>query len=275
MSIKLEKISPSSLMQYEKCPKLFYYGTLLGLKMPQSTIHLEFGTAIHAAIDLIYAQRKEDGTWKDDATLEVPIATFKSTFLNNYFLKLDIDDAAQMKEKYEEMIEDGILILQEFWATKEKFLTVDGIDMVDFELIRKHVPFNPETKQPWPIPLSYRIDGTAKNNIVVEYKTSAKPYDIFETRASLQALSYALGRYCETGVIPTIFYIVMIKKRKKDKIQILRIKYSLTDLMVFDAKVRSMLQAIEAGQFSRPLKGHDFFCDCIKFDELLDYKEYL
>jgi hypothetical protein len=275
MSIKLEKISPSSLMQYEKCPRLFYYSTLLGLKLPQSMIHLEFGTGIHAAIDEIYKERNSDGSWKHEDTPDKAKAIFANHFRTKYLETLDSIERNTMLEKYNEMVDDGLNIIQEFWDTKEKFLTVNGIDMVDFELIRKHILFNPETKEPWPIPLSYRIDGIAKNDIVIEYKTSSKPYDIFETRASLQALSYALGRYCETGKIPLIYYIVMIKKRKKDKIQMLRIQYQISDLMLFDAKVRSMLKSIHAGEFDKPLKGHEFFCDCKKYEEMLDYKDYI
>jgi hypothetical protein len=270
--IKLEKISPSSLMCYEKCPKLFYYTTILGLKLPQSMVHLEFGTAIHAAVDEIYSQRNPDGFWKEDDTADKAKEVFQKTFKEKYYDKIDDDEKAAMITKYPEMVEDGLLIIDAFWAEKEKFLTVDGIDMEEFEIIKKFTPFNPETKEPWPVMLSCRLDGLAKNDIIVEYKTSSKPYDIFETRASLQSLSYAFAKYCETGRIYTVYYIVMLKKRKKDRIQVLRIQYDKTDLLMFDAKVRSMLDAIDAHDFRAPLKGHDFFCDCRKFDELLDYK---
>lgn len=258
----LNRITPSMLSQYDGCPKLFYYSSWLGIKLPQPVIHFKFGTAIHNAIGLMYTTH----------SLNKAIESFQNEFT------IDCVDAelykteAERVAKYGDMLHDGTLMLQEFSNNIEIFTNLYNIKPIQFELAWKEVLTNPETlDKPLEVPLSCRIDCIAENHTIVEYKTSAKEYDIFETRASPQALSYAWIYLQKYKVIPTIHYIVLIKKRKTNKIQHLKINYDMADLLMFDSKVRSIIENIKNRQFEKPLKGHPFFCECGKYEKALTY----
>ena len=67
-TLGINRFSPSMIMDYESCPRKFYYTSFLGLKLPQSMKHLEFGNAIHSAIGNIYDQYDRDVAWKLAAT---------------------------------------------------------------------------------------------------------------------------------------------------------------------------------------------------------------
>ena len=247
----LKRISPSMLMQYRACPRLFYYESWLGLKLPQEMQHLDFGTAIHAAIDTIYEGRNENGTWSNDSSAYKALEVFNSKFLRT---------SCQSDQQFAEMVADGIEIIRAYWAEKD-ILLAKGIDLM----------YNPETKEPLEIPLSYRLDCIAKNHKVVEFKTSSTVYDEFEVRARPQSLCYVWAYYNKHGVIPTLDYVVMRKKIKKNKIQHLSFVYVMADLMAFDAEVRTILNKIRNREFSRPVQGH-FMCNCTKYDEALNYQ---
>lgn len=264
--IGLDRITPSGLVLYEKCPKSFYYSVFLGIRLPQPMIHLEFGTAMHLAIDNIYEQWNEEDGWTL-ADKKIVKDIFKRRFT------IDAVDIEHFKDKreqvYNEMLEDGLAIIDEYWDQKE-ILRAKGINPTVFEIPLKTKLHIPGCEEPMELPISLRIDGINEpEDKITEFKTSSKKYDYNETRSSLQALSYAAARYCQTGRIPSVDYVVMLKKIKKDKIQHISIQYQVADLLEYDRRVRAILEKIRNREFNRPMKGHDIFCDCYKYEELL------
>jgi len=262
----INRISPSGLMLYEKCPRAFYYSVYLGLKLPQSMRHLEFGTAVHEAIDKIYEGYK-DGKWNNSGLSNALVA------FNQRFTPFCVNDEDRKKnpEVYKEMLDDGIEIIKDYWKNKEVLLA-KGVDPLQFEIPGKEVMLHPETKEPWPLPLSYRLDGIGKNHSVIEFKTSGALYDNFEARARHQSLCYVLAYYQKFGVIPSLHYVVMLKGRAKNRIQHLDFKYDMADLLSYDSRVRALLDKIKNKEFSRPYKGHDKWCDCTKYEKELNVK---
>lgn len=276
--IGINRITPSGLMMYESCPKAFYYCVYLGLKLPQSMVHFEFGTAIHDAIAVMYAGRKEDGTWdnvSEKAAFDA-LTEFNKKFTIESCKDLTINENGRTRpmtgqeriEKFKEMSQDGFELLKAYWQEKE-ILLAKGFDPIQFEIPGKDVVYNPETKEPLPIPLSYRLDAILRGHGVGEFKTSSKPYDNFETRARSQSLCYIWAYWHKYQTIPVLHYVVLIKKRKKDKLQHLMFDYDMGDILEFDARVRSILEQIKNREFNAPVRGHDRFCDCRKYDELL------
>jgi len=261
----IEKISPSALTCYENCPKAFYYTVYLGLKLPQTKIHFEFGTAIHEAIDVMYQGRNEKGEWQDIKVAYKAIDTFKKRFDHKL-----LDDVS--KEDYDAAVEDGVHILKAYWDEKEVLLA-QGVDPTEFEIPGKDIMVNPETKEPLPVLLSYRLDGIGKG-IVVEFKTSSSLYDVFEVRNRIQSLCYVWVYYQKYGVVPKLHYVIMIKKQKKacNRIQHLPLPYDIADIMAFDARVRVILEKIKNKEFNRPKRGHMPYCDCIKIEKELNIK---
>lgn len=257
----IEKISPSALTCYENCPKAFYYTVYLGLQLPQTKIHFEFGTAIHEAIDIMY-QGRIDGKWIGMDAAHKAIEHFKKRFDNKL-----LDDVSF--EDYNAAVEDGVNILKAYWDEKEVLLA-QGVDPIEFEIPGKDVMRNPETGEPLPVLLSYRLDGVGKDT-VIEFKTSAALYDAFEVRNRIQSLCYVWVYYQKYGVVPKLHYVIMIKKQRKavDRIQHLPLPYDIADIMAFDARVRVILEKIKNKEFDRPRRGHMPYCDCIKIEKAL------
>ena len=268
----LDRITPSMLLEYEACPKLFYYRSYLGIQLPQPQVHFKFGSAMHEAIDNIYNQYDEKDKWKL-SELKIAKDIFKEKFLLEHVDEEFIKEGETQVEVYERMLADGLEILKDFWEEKDT-LRAKGVNPNVMELPIKMKVFNPETKEELPIPFSCRIDAINEaDDKITEFKTTTKTYDYAETRNSPQALSYVWVRFCQTGRIHTVDYVVMLKKKKKDRIQHLSIEYEMADLLAFDKRVRSILEKIRNREFDRPQKGHPFFCDCQKFEDLLTLDE--
>lgn len=260
----INRITPSGLVLYENCPLSFYYTVWLGLKLPTPQIHFKFGTAIHEALDEIYHQQKN---WKT-GDVKKAIEIFQSLFLPEH-----VDDKPyteiERNLKYQELMADGVEMLNQFWAQKE-ILWAAGVQPVRMELPIKMELKHPVTGEPLEVPVSARLDGETEDSNIIEFKTSAKPYDNFETHLSNQARTYVWIQFSRTGKIPHVHYVVLIKKRKRDKIQHLHLQYDEADMLAFDSKVRTILEKIRNRQFDRPRMGHPPYCDCYKFEKLLN-----
>lgn len=274
----INRFSPSMIMDYEKCPRKFYYATYLGLKLPQSMKHLEFGNAIHEAIGNIYDQYDKDTAWQ---LAEKKHA--KNAFLKKFTLaSLDPDELKLSGEKcypteedriagFEEMKEDGLAIIDSYWDEKEVLLAEHGICPVRLEIPVKMPVKNLTTGEPFEIPLSCRIDAENHDLSVVELKTSKGKYDERETRKSAQSLTYSLVRYLQLGRIVPLTYVVMLKGRVgNDRIQVLRYEYEMADLLAFMTRIESFIENVRAKRFDRPNVNHDRWCDCHKFDKLFE-----
>ena len=263
-SLGIDRITPSGLVEYEKCPLCFYYKVWLKLQIPTEKIHMHFGTAIHAALDWIYDKRAD---WNDEYILEGAIEILKSKFTIKHVDTIGLTKTERFN-KLNEMLVDGTEMLKQFWEQKE-ILWAAGVQPVRMELPVKMTLWNPDTKEPLEIPISCRLDGECENSDVAEFKTSKDKYDIFETMASHQPRSYAWVQYCRTGKIPSLHYVILLKKRKRDKIQHLHIEYTEADILAYDSIVRSILEKIRNREFKRPVMGHQPYCDCYKYEALL------
>lgn len=275
-TLGINRISPSMLMEYESCPKLFYYRSWLGLKLPQPQVHFKFGDAIHAAIGNIYDQMDKKTKWK---LAEMKIA--KNLFLKMFTLEcLDRDLYGSEEErvaKFEEMRDDGVAIIKTFWDRKEEMLIQHRINPMQFEIGGKVPIKNLSTGKELEVPISFRLDAVNDSEEhIIELKTSKAKYDEQETRNSLQALSYVTVKFFETGKVYKLTYVVMLKGRKsEDRIQILPYTYDEADIMSFIAKVEITLEKIRNREFDRPAMGHQNWCDCYRFEEALDVSDLI
>lgn len=263
----ITRISPSMLMEYESCPKLFYYRSWLGLQLPQPQRHLKFGSAIHLAIDNIYEQFDEKDKWKL-ADKTIPKKIFKKNWTVSCIGDDEFKTLQERTDCFDEMLEDGLEIIDQFWDRKEEIYST-GFEPVKFEIPIKRVLKNLKTGKLFEIPHSMRLDSEAKRDRIGEFKTSAKEYDPTETKNSLQSLSYAYEKFDRTNTIPWVDYIVMVKKRKKNKIQHFTIVYTESDLLSYCERVDTILDRIRNREFEPPPRGHPPWCDCKKFVELL------
>jgi ATP-dependent helicase/DNAse subunit B len=273
MTTDINRITPSMLKKYEECPLSFFYNYVLGLQLDQQMMHLNFGTSIHLAIDNIYEQCDDKTLWE--------FAEF--SIVKNIFLKDFIEDKVTAEgfatdeerlEKWKEMRDNGVSLLQAFWDEKER-LYVAGIKPKEFEVMMKFQPFNPETKELLDVPLSLRIDAlNRETKSIIELKTSASKYDVVDTRMLPQTLAYVWAMYCKTGKVYSVDYVVMLKNHKKDRIQHLHYDYDIADILAFDARVRNILQKIKNREYNLNQTCKVGYCDCKKYKELLNVSEY-
>ena len=271
MAYDINRITPTGLKKFEECPLAFYYENVLGLTIPQTTIHFEFGTAIHLGIDNLFEQCDEKTQW-EFAEKNLIIKAFKDYFTIDKINDEGFSDKEAKEQKFNEMLKDGENLLNALWEEKEHLLA-KGINPSQFEVMMKIVPEHPITKEPWDLPLSLRIDAIG-NERVIEFKTSASKYDVVDTRMLPQTLAYVYAMYCKTGKIYSVDYIVLIKNRKKDRIQHLHYEYDIADLIAFDARVRAILDKIKNRHYNFGQFCKKPFCGCRKMHDLLDIKEY-
>lgn len=287
--IGLDRISPSKLDCYESCPKLFYYREWLGLKIDQDKLHLQFGTAIHAAIEMIYLEYDIHfgGAWiagDFEKVIErflrhwTPKHVTEESFQKFMSTKAGKESGFTDKDQlYESFKQDGIIMLQSYWDNKERMLVEYGHDLVEFEKMMKVRMVNPEDpSDSLPIPLSMRLDAKNRDNTkIVDFKTSKAKYDEVETRKKIQGQCYLFGELMETGNFISKFdYIVLRKSMKSDdRIEVVQLEYDMADMLAFYHRVKAILTKIANREFDRPIAGHAGYCDCYKYEEILDVKD--
>ena len=284
--IGMDRISPSGLDCYEECPKLFYYRNYLGLKITEGSRHFEFGTAIHSALENLYLQYDDNfgGAW-ESANKEEYIKEFTNVwkvssigdeeFLDYLKSKKGKDSGfTHKKELYQYMRADGIAMLNEYWDTKELLITKHGIDVAETELYMRVQMINPaDPTDKLPIPLSLRIDAIYRERVGAgDFKTSGAKYNEQEAREKIQGLCYVYALYSEDQIVRPFDYIVLRKDMKTDggRIQVVNLDYEQADVDAWYQRVKAILQRIANKEFAAPLSGHKPWCDCRKFDELLD-----
>ncbi|HEY5236666.1 MAG TPA: PD-(D/E)XK nuclease family protein [Rhabdochlamydiaceae bacterium] len=280
--IGLERISPSQLDCYEQCPRLFYYRDWLKLTLDQDKIHLDYGTAIHAALEFVYTEYDNNfgGGWQA-GNFDKVVDAFLMYWKQHHVSEASYEKVARTKfgqemgfknkeALYEYMKEDGIKMLKSYWDNKELLLTKHGIDLVEFEIPMRVPMINPsKPDERLPIPLSLRIDAETRNKLKgVDFKTSKSKYDPVETRKKIQGQCYCFAKgYREFD------YIVLRKDLKSDdRIEVVSLVYDEADMQAFYHRVEAILANISQRNFDKPMRGHANYCDCIKYEELLSVR---
>lgn len=283
--IGLERITPSMLVQYMECPKLFYYRDWLGIRIPGDMRHLNFGTSIHEGIDRMYDLYDFNfgGAWEGQEFESV-----KNAFIEKWSkYPIDLEEFSRYKcskkgkessiaspeELHKHMMDDGIAMLRDLWDQKELLVAEYGVDVKDIEIPVKMPLINPnDTNDKHPIPISMRIDGRTKSNVTIEFKTSGGRYNEEDTRKKLQGRSYAFEEFQNyKNDNPRVVYVILLKDVKTDgkRVQVVDLQYDRADMEMYYNEVGAILQKIANREFNPPLKGHMPYCECRKYEELL------
>ena len=283
--IGLESISPSKLQCYEECPLNFYYSVYLGIQLPESKLHMDFGTAVHEAIHEIYLQYDDHfgGSWEAASFDRVKKRFLKNwkpsmvteSMLNDYsFTRAGRDNGfVNPKQLYDYFKDDGIKMLESYWKEKEMLLVDHGHDLKHFEVPNKTYlknPFNPEEQLP--IPLSYRLDAATREwDKIVDFKTSGSKYNQEETHKKIQGRLYLLAHLSETGKFISDFDYTVLRKQlvRDERIEVVNLKYTMDDMMETYLRVEVILQKIANKEFYPPTRGHPSWCRCRNYQEAL------
>lgn len=245
-------LSYSTLRDYMSCPLLFYFRKYLRLQLPDKSIHLEFGSAIHKGLELHEAEGKD------------PLKVFKKEF------RLEIlNDEDQLK--YHDFVESAERVLGDYKIQEEDIKEMHDIEITKTEEYFKiENPVAPDGTKLKFKNLTGVVDLITKDKSLGDYKTSSKKYKQAEVDESLQPTFYYFWYWLTYGELPNRFlYIIFLKKHKTDKIQVLETTRTLEDINKLVHLANEVYTKVESKQFER---GHDdhAWCDCFKYEELLE-----
>ena len=247
---KLTSFSPTKIVDYSMCPRLFYYRYVAKIVIPTTQIHFLFGSAIHAAIEALYynlntGKDNQKDIWKE--------------FLREYRKdKMTPEDL----EKYDEYLELGKAMLKHYLTIHPTLNNLYKLNEGESEIFIKGTLLNPITNEPSSLPISGRIDRATgvklvngklelipeKEYRIIEYKTAKNKWKESDMAFKAQTLLYNLWFYTNFGIIPdeTVYNVLLkkIPKVGKDNYQVLTHHASLTDLASMWYEVELILDKI-------------------------------
>jgi len=252
----LDHFSPSSLACYEACPRAYFYKYVCKLSLPMDSVHLVFGSAVHKALEIY-----EDNLDATKARLA-------------YEIEFDKRKLAQKEwPKYDELYPLGFLMLQKYIENNDFIKKLYNIAHTkEREIWLNAVLENPLTGEKLSIPMKGRIDMLTEKDQIIDYKTSAKAYDVDSEEFKYQTKLYALGRWSlNKKIIPDVIYYVFVKNAKAlnsaTPIQVIPLQFTLEELAETFEKTKNILIQIENKEF-KPGRCKPF-CDHRKIDMLL------
>lgn len=249
--LPIRSISHSMIRDYLNCPKLFYYRYILNVKLLSKNINLIFGSAIHKAVENFYNDTD-------------PFEGFNQEFKKEKITPFD-------EKEFTEHCNEGKRLIENFRDSIGEFERYHGITRQgDSEIKFREWFKDPVTGTLLRIQSSGRFDRLTHSGQLLEIKTSSKPYKQDEINEATQASMYMLARLMQTNEIPReFFYIIFIKGRKKDPIQVLRTTRTKEELSQFFQTIDLILKGIQGGQFGEGTGFMHKFCDCKEYEKAL------
>jgi hypothetical protein len=257
---KIERISASMIGSYVSCPLSFYYGYIAKLKLEQTSIHLSFGSAVHKALEEFH---------KGDPN-----------YVQHYidmFKRDELDD--QGKAMFSEYYPLGLEMIKNMVASYPQLDKVYGLFPGTTEQYFRRDIVNPMTGEKLRIPVSGVTDLVTDSKCIIDYKTSKHMWNMKDegtaAKVKIQSHIYNLWYYAQYGELAEkTLYFIMLKKYKQtareEVIQILEHTPTMEELGAAFEEVDLIIDKIEAGIFDRPQKKHPRWCDCYKYEKLLN-----
>ena len=252
---------------------------------------MDFGNAVQDSIEIIYSfydyqfgngweaekhrlPEVEKYFLKQWTIHNVPEDTFKKYMKTKAGRESGYTKREQL---YEEFKNDGLAILRSYWKEKELLIVEHGIDIDQTEVklwVDMHNPVDPSDKLP--IPLSGRIDYVTRQTETVkrklgDFKTSKGSLNAKDMVKKIQCKAYPFGWLMLHGEFLADFDYVVLRKGlvSEDRIQVVPLHFDESDMLEFYIRVKSILLRIANREFPRGQIGHQSFCDCYKYEELL------
>lgn len=253
------RISASMVRDYLTCEKLFYYRHVLRIRLPEKPITLVFGTAFHLGIEAWY--EKKD-----------PVEVFKKNFTIDKISHSKTN--ITLERDFKENLQHGIDLMQEWKKTALQIHSTYKIPIIGKSELKFNIrwkdPSNGEILQIPFVGVYDRVTGTGQ---ILEFKTSKKKYTKEHVDTQVQADSYYMTYLMQKGTLPkNFFYIVFIKGRKKDPIQVLETVRTKSNCSQIFKTVKLILQAVKYKKEADYRYGTGFmhnYCDCKKIEQRL------
>ena len=254
---RIDRFSPSGIIDYISCPKMFYYKYVAKVQLPQKQIHLVFGSAIHAGLEGLF-------TKKD------PYKEFEK-----YFLKEKLMDDEQ--NLFQEYLVLGKDMLRNYLERHETLNKLYGLNEGESEKYERDFIVNPLSGEKSSLPMSSKTDRITDSERIIEFKTSKRKWKKNALNFTIQTKLYSLRHFANTGRLPEeIVYIILLKEfnkyDKSQKIQVLTTNYTKQDLAQTFEQVELILSKINNNEFNRSYGFHSPYCDCFRYEEVLNFK---
>jgi DNA helicase II / ATP-dependent DNA helicase PcrA len=245
-----EWVSYSQLSMYERCPKQYKYGYVLGLPRPSSPA-LSFGISVHSALNLFYKRLIDSKSglegFNDVPTLDDLHAFYQSGWVSAGYdgakhEKLRYQFGKDMLEKYYNSMfseEESPIALENSFKLKIDESTVNGkIDRID---------------------LVSEKDGVKTVNLI-DYKTG-KAKKEKDVKKDMQLAIYALAAEESLGLKVNTVGLWFVEHGEK-------VEFEVTEKMKLDAKVK--IREIVADMKKREFmaKPNMFSCRFCDFSEI-------
>lgn len=250
----IDRLTASSIRDWRNNPRLFFYRHVLRIKQPVKAPALVIGGAIHEGIDVFYKTGSSDQarhSFIDEITSE------------SYALRAGGKDLLTVTS-------EGLELLDSFFGAQDYLKVVHDISPVGKSEYRFRDTSwsHPLTGSQLSLPITGIVDRVTEDGDILEFKTSNKPYKQEDIDAMVQPTIYSHWHLAERGFLPRrVVYVVMIKGRKKDPIQVLETKRDIPDFILLHEEMEAMISEINKGNF--PDRRSSIWTEDIKSYEAL------
>jgi len=226
----------------------------LRIKQPVKAPALIIGGAIHEGIDVFYKTNNPDSA--------------KQAF----FEEITSERSALVKGGKDPRVvcDEGLEILNSFIEAQDYLSVVHGISRIGKSEYRFRDTSwsHPLTGSQLSLPITGIVDRVTEDGDILEFKTSNKPYKQEAIDLMVQPTIYSHWHLAERGFLPRrVVYVVMIKGRKKDPIQVLETRRDIPDFILLHEEMEAMISEINKGNF--PDRRSSIWTEDIKSYEAL------
>ncbi len=196
MAPPLRFLSPTRLRTYDTCPLQYRYRYLDRLPTPFTPRSL-LGDAIHRTLEANFTEKKQT---RKDLSLEAATEVFEAGWEEELPVGApEGDDASAWAQAYD----DGLRLLDFYLETIAPGVTPHLVE----HRFRFEVPG-------LDLPVVGTVDLIDQNGVVIDHKTSQRPYDSNYLAADLQLICYAIGygafragSRLQPGRLPSAYFV--------------------------------------------------------------------
>jgi CRISPR/Cas system-associated exonuclease Cas4 (RecB family) len=242
----IEHLSASQINLYIQCSLKYKYQYIDQIPKPFKPSGLAFGSVMHSAIEWLHKERIKGK--------QVSLERLYKIFETDWF-SLRVDTRIQFKDG-----EDEVKLL----LTGKEMLGIyfnSPLNSIKSAEVPFHVPLlNISTGEELTVPLEGIIDLIEKDDVIVEFKTSARSMDPETLNDYLQLTAYSYAYRTLFGRGPKTLKVINFVKAKTPKMVVIETSRENSYYERFFYIAREVLKGINSGLF---LPKQSFMCkDC-------------
>jgi len=242
----IEHLSASQINLYIQCSLKYKYQYIDQIPKPFKPSGLAFGSVMHSAIEWLHKERIKGK--------QVSLERLYKIFETDWFSQR-VDTRIQFKDG-----EDEVKLL----LTAKEMLGIyfnSPLNSIKSAEVPFHVPLlNISTGEELMVPLEGIIDLIEKDDVIVEFKTSARSMDPESLNDYLQLTAYSYAYRTLFGRGPKTLKVINFVKAKTPKMVVIETSREKSDYERFFYIAREVLKGINSGLF---FPKQSFMCkDC-------------